>query len=191
MALVMTSAPALEPVTVEEAKEHLRVDGTHEDVLISSLIVTSRLHIEAALGLSLVSQAWKLVLDAWPMDAVVNIPMRPVIAVNTITVFAADGSGEVIEPANYVVDLASSPPRIATQGATWPKPMRAVNGIEIDFVAGYGAMASDVPAPIRHALMLLVAHWYEHRDPIEIGSLRTAIPDSVSQLLKPFRMVRL
>jgi uncharacterized phiE125 gp8 family phage protein len=66
-----------------------------------------------------------------------------------------------------------------------------VNGIEIDLTAGYGAAPEDVPGPIRQALLLLVAHWYEHRDPIEIGSQAAAIPADVSQLLNPFRAVRL
>ena len=51
MSLVMTSGPALEPVSLAEAKAHLRLDDVAEDALLQSLIVTSRLHIEAALGL--------------------------------------------------------------------------------------------------------------------------------------------
>ena len=53
MALVMTSPPVCEPVTVDEAKTHLRVDGTHEDVLVSSLSLTSRLQIETSLSVAL------------------------------------------------------------------------------------------------------------------------------------------
>lgn len=66
MSLVLTSGPALEPVTLAEAKAHLRVDHNHEDSLIQSLIITSRLHIEAALGLALITQSWAYFLDRWP-----------------------------------------------------------------------------------------------------------------------------
>jgi uncharacterized phiE125 gp8 family phage protein len=64
-------------------------------------------------------------------------------------------------------------------------------GIEIDFTAGFGASSASVPAPLKHALLLLTAHWYEHRDPVEIGSPAARIPDAVSDLIQPFRKIRL
>ena len=72
----------------------------------------------------------------------------------------------------------------------WPAPKRIANGIEIAFTAGYGEAVADVPAPIRQAVLLLVAHWYEHREPIEIGAAHTRIPHMVSELLQPYRPVR-
>ena len=191
MALVMTSAPAAEPISLAEAKAHLRVDGDEEDALISSLILTSRLHIEAALGIALVTQSWRLVLDRWPKSASVPVPVHPLQAVAEVRVFAADGTPDVVAAQSYIVDVASTPGRIIRAGASWPPPGRAAGGIEIDFTAGYGADATSVPQPIRQALLLLVAHWYEHRDPIEIGAAETAIPQAVSRLLAPFRSRRL
>ena len=73
----------------------------------------------------------------------------------------------------------------------WPTPGRAANGIEIAFVAGYGAAAADVPAPIRQAILLLVAHWHEHREPVAIGDADAPVPPTVSDLLQPYRWVRL
>jgi uncharacterized phiE125 gp8 family phage protein len=190
MALVLTSGPATEPVTVAEAKAHLRIDGTAEDVLIASLILTSRLHIEAALGLALVTQSWKLLLDRWPKEHV-PLPLYPAQSVASVKVYAADGTPTTIAAGDYLVDTASRPGRLVANGVSWPAPGKAAGGIEIAFTAGYGAAATDVPAPIRQALLLLVAHWYEHRDPIEIGTDSTIIPAAVSELLKPYRMRRL
>ena len=65
MALVLTSGPGVEPITLAEAKAHLRIDGSVEDTLILSLVITSRLHIEAALGLALITQGWSYFIDAW------------------------------------------------------------------------------------------------------------------------------
>ncbi len=191
MSLVLTSGPASEPVTVSEAKAHLRVDGTNEDTLIASLILTSRLHIETGLGLALITQSWRLLLDAWPGTKILELPLRPLQSVEEVRVLAADGSPETIEASAYLVDIAGTPSRLVRNGAIWPQPGQAANGIEIDFTAGYGAGASDVPAPIRQALLLLVAHWYEHRDPIEIGSPTTVIPAVVSDLLEAYRTKRL
>jgi len=191
MALVITSAPAREPVTVSEAKAHLRVDGTAEDTLIGTLILTSRLHIEAALGLALMTQSWRLTLDAWPKRRELELPLRPLRSVSSVNVLTADGAAETVSPASYVVDIDGTPPRIVPNSGSWPQPEKAANGIEIEFTAGFGDEAADVPAPVRQALLLLIAHWYEHRDPIEVGSRDAAIPAAVSDLLAPYRAVRL
>ena len=100
MPLILTSGPALEPVTVPEAKAHCRVDGTAEDVLIASLILTSRLHIEAALGLALITQSWKLLLDRWPNEPSVAIPIRPVQSITSVRVLAADGTPTTLAATN-------------------------------------------------------------------------------------------
>jgi uncharacterized phiE125 gp8 family phage protein len=191
MALALTSGPAEEPVSVSEAKAHLRLDGTAEDILVASLIVTSRLHIEAALGLALITQGWRLTLDRWPEGGEVRFPLRPVQGIDAVTVHAADGAPSVISAESYLLDGQGLVPRLVPRDGKWPAPGLAVNGIEIEFTAGLADAAASVLQPIRHALLLLVAHWYEHRDPLEIGSAASTIPAAVSDLLRPYREVRL
>ena len=192
MALILTSGPSVEPVSLAEAKAHLRVDGTAEDTLIGSLIVTSRLHVEAALGLALITQSWSYFVDAWPKGTELRLPLRPVQAIAAVQLYGPDESVTPVPPEIYLVDGHSVPPRLVRQGAkVWPKPVRSANGIEVAFVAGYGDTAADVPAPIRQAVLLLVAHWYENREPVEIGSATVAIPHGISELLQPYRAVRL
>lgn len=191
MALVLTSGPALEPITVGEAKAHLRLDGSADDTLIASLILTSRLHVEAALGLALITQSWTLVLDRWPEGPSLALPIRPVQAIASVAVLAADGTPDTLSPADYILEGRGVPPRLVRTVSTWPTPGRAAAGIEIAFTAGFGAGASEVPAPIRQALLLLVAHWYEHRTPVEIGSALNALPAGVCDLLMPFKVPRL
>lgn len=191
MSLTMLTAPAVEPLSVDEAKEHLRVDGASEDTLISSLIMTSRLHIEAALGLALITQTWRQTLDRWPKNSEVIVPLRPLQAVSEIRVYDGNGGSAVVPAEDYIVDVAGNPGRIVPAGSLLPTPGKKAAGIEIAFTAGYGDAATDVPAPIRQALLLLVAHWYEHRDPVEIGTAGVAIPAAVSRLLKPYRLARI
>jgi uncharacterized phiE125 gp8 family phage protein len=191
MPLVLTSGPAAEPVTVAEAKAHLRVDGSAEDALIASLILTSRLHIETAMGLALITQGWRLELDAWPPARAVEVPIRPLQTVGEIRVLDRDGAATVVPAASYLVVTSSTPPRIVPVDTGWPAPGRPAAAIEIDVTAGFGSAPGDVPAPIRQALLLLLAHWYEHRDWIEIGSPETRIPAAVSDLLLPYRSIRL
>lgn len=191
MALALTSGPAEEPVTVSEAKAHLRLDGSAEDILIASLIVTSRLHVEAALGLALITQGWRLTLDRWPEGGEVRFPLRPIRSVTSVTVRDEHGAPAVVPSEDYLLDGQALRPRLIARDGKWTAPGQRANGIEIAFAAGIGDEATDVPQPIRHAILLLVAHWYEHRDPLEIGSAGAAIPAAVSDLLKPYREVRL
>jgi uncharacterized phiE125 gp8 family phage protein len=192
MSLVMTSGPALEPVSLAEAKAHLRVDGSVEDALIQSLVVTSRLHIEASLGLALITQCWSLFLDRWPKAGRVVLPLRPVAAITHIRIWSDEGVSETLDPAQFLLDGHGMPPRlVALGGAAALDPKRAANGIELGFTAGFGAASDDVPASIRHALLLLVAHWYEHREPVQIGVGVNAVPSMVSELLAPYRRRRL
>lgn len=192
MALVLTSGPTAEPVTLAEAKAHLRVDGTAEDTLVGSLIVTSRLHIEAALGLALITQAWSYFIDAWPAGPELALPLRPVQSIAAVKLYAADESVTVVPAGTYLLDGAATPARLVRSGSlAWPKPNRAANGIEVALVTGYGDAAADVPAPIRQAILLLVAHWHEHREPVEIGAASATVPAMVSDLLQPYRSIRL
>lgn len=192
MALVLTSGPALEPVTLAEAKAHLRIDGTADDSLIQSLIVTSRLHIEAALGLALITQSWSYLLDRWPKGQRIALPLRPVASIAHIKLWHLDGSSETLDPSAFLLDGQGNPARLVPYGSrSIADPQRPANGIEIAFAAGFGAAPEAVPATIRHALLLLVAHWYEHREPVEIGAALNAVPVMVAELLAPYRRRRM
>lgn len=191
MPLALTSAPALEPVTLDDVKAHLRIDGPQEDTLLASLILTSRLHLEAALDLAMIEQGWTLQLDRWPKGQSVDIPISPLQAVTLVRVKNDAGGWDAIGPANYLADIAAKPPRVIFHGAVRPVPGVPAAGIEITFTAGFGAAPASVPAPLRHAIMMLVAHWYEHRESVEIGSNAVRIPDAVSDLVAPFRKIRL
>ena len=192
MPLILTFGPAVEPVTLAEAKAHLRVDTGAEDTLVSSLIVTSRLHVEAAVGLALITQSWSWFRDAWPPGPALDLPLRPVQGIAAVRLYDENAVATNLDPATYFLDGAGSPPRLVRHGAlAWPRPGRIANGIEVAFTAGYGPAAADVPAPIRQVVLLLVAHWYEHRSPLEAGAHAEPVPDMVSELLAPYRTVRL
>lgn len=190
MSLVMTGAPALEPVTLAEAKAHLRIDSALEDTFIASLITTSRLQVEAILGVALITQNWTWRFDAWPRGDVV-FPLSPVSAAGSVRIQNSDLSFATVAPASYIVDGRGAPPRLIPSSANFPNPGAAALGIEIQFTAGYGALAADVPAPLRQAILLLVAHWFENREPFVEGAMPKSFPDAVIGLLEPYRVRRL
>ena len=190
MSLIMTGAPALEPVTLAEAKAHLRVDTTSEDTLLASLITTSRLQVEAILALALISQSWTWRFDAWSRKNV-TFPIGPVSSVASVRVQNSDLSYTTLGSSTYIVDGRAEPPRLIPVGCLFANPGVAALGIEIAFTAGYGATAADVPAPLKQAILLLVAHWFENREPFVEGAMPKSFPDAVIGLLEPYRVRRL
>ena len=191
MALALLNGPAVEPVTLAAARLHLRVDTTDDDSLISSLITTSRLQVEAALGLGLIAQQWLLQADCWPLNGLVELPLRPVQSVDEIRVRDADGNAETLDSITYAVYLNSDRPRIASSTGYWPIPGARLNGIEIEFMVGFGTESSAVPDDVRQALLLLIAHWYENRSLEPKDTALPPIPNTVSSLLAPYKAARL
>ena len=85
----------------------------------------------------------------------------------------------------------SEPARLVLKGAVPATRARELNAFEVDFTDGYGDEADDVPGPIRHALKLLVAHWFERREVVVLGLGPQEVPATVAGLLLPYRRVRL
>lgn len=192
MTTILLSGPLDEPLTLAEAKSHLRVDHGDEDTLIQSLITSARLHVETLTGRVLMTQSWRLVLDDWPRRNILSIPLGPVQAVGAVRVYEDEDIVLTIDAANYLVETSGVPARLAMRGhKAWPRPGRPFGGIEIDFTAGYGDNAEDVPASLRQAIRQLVAHWYANREPVGFGAGAVHVPHTVSALITPFRAVGL
>lgn len=188
MALVPTSLPATEPVSLAEAKLHLRVDHGDEDILILSLISAARLHLEHVLGRAFITQGWLYLVDDWPPGHSLNLPLAPVQSIVSVKVYDSDDVPATLSPSTYLLDGLSVPPRLVRRASnTWPRPGRIANGIEVSFVCGHGSLANEVPAPLRQAVLLLVAHWYEHRQPVEIGDTSEMMPAMALDLVAPYR----
>ena len=193
MAIVLTAAPALEPVSLADAKAHLRVDAADDDALIGNLITGARSELERGLGRAFITQSWTYYLDGWPRGFAVPLPVAPVQAVNQVRVYALDDSFAILPPASYLLDGLGSPPRLIRRGTLpWPVPLRPGNGIAIDVTCGHGSQPPDVPAALRIATLILVAHWYEHRELVEPGAAPgVGLPEMVRDLIAPYRVRRL
>jgi len=183
MSLQLTTPPSLEPVTLEDAKAHLKLDTADDDALIERLIAAARARAEWHTGRAFVTQSWMLWSDCWAER--VEIPLPPLQAVTSVTVFAPDGAATAVDPSAYTVDGASQPARIAFHCIA-PIALRAINAVAIAFDAGYGATADDVPAPVREAILEIVAELYVHR-----GDGPEEISLSAQALLAPYRIFNL
>lgn len=189
--LQLIDGPTSEPLTLDEAKLHLRVDGDAEDDLITALIATARAELEFETGRALLTQTWALWLDAWPEGDVLEVPLPPLQSVGAITYFDADDTETELDSGLYFVDTASEPGRIALRaGACWPATvLRPINGVCVEFDAGYGDAGADVPAKLLTALKLLIAWLYENRGDGSAQSPETW-PRAVQWLCDAYRVRR-
>jgi uncharacterized phiE125 gp8 family phage protein len=189
MALFKITEPALEPVTVAEARGWLRITHTSEDTLIADLISAARQDVENQTGLSLISQQWRMTMDNWPDGDMIELPRGPVTGIAAVTVYAANGTPSTAPVAEYLLDIRSDPARLLFERRA--NPGRRINGIEIDFSAGFGATGTNVPDMLIRAILLLVAHWYEFRGAFRASDQPVSYPDGYLPLLRPYRKVRL
>lgn len=189
MTLFRTVEPAVEPVTVAEAKAQLKIDHDAEDTLIASLIAAARDEVERATGVAMIAQSWRLTLDEWPRAGPVLLRRRPVREILSVTLFGRDGEASLLSPDAYLADSDAVPARLYME--TKPAPEIAMNGIEIDFAAGYGEAGTDVPDLLKRALMLLVAHWYEFRAAFGAGSQPVSFPAGYERLIAGYTVPRL
>ncbi len=188
MPSILLSGPALEPVALAAAKNFLRVEHAADDDLIALLIVGARAHVETQTRRALITQSWRLVRDRWPASRLAVLPV-PLQALTAARVYRADGSAQAIDLAAFTLDTASAPAQLAFAGL--PAPERSVGGIELDIVAGYGDAPEDVPEPLRQAIRLLTAHWYENRGVVALGHEVAVLPASASALIAPYRVLSL
>ena len=184
MPSIQTSPPATEPVSLAEAKAHLRVTHNDDDAYIAALIKTARQSIEAQTGLGLISQGWSVFLDDWPEHGVIELPLAPVLDIADIKVYGDDDTFAIIDPAHYYEDKVSRPARIILRGSrSWAAPGRVANGIEILLTIGF----TSVPEPLREAILQLVGHWHETRG----DDTADEKPLALSQLIQPYWELRL
>lgn len=191
MTAALITGPALEPVSLAEAKAHLRIDESAEDAYLTAAIVSARVHVEALTRRLLIEQEWRVYLDAWPRKRIVTLTPAPLISVDTVTVYDADGEPVVVDPESYVADTAACPGRLIVLSPVPAAVGRAVNGIEIDLTAGYGPSSVSVPGPLRQAIMMLVAHWYEHRGAVGHDLAGEVPPHGFHALIAPYRILSL
>jgi len=187
----LLAGPAEEPVSLAEARAFLRLDSEAEDGLVSTLVAAARLHVESVTGRALVNQSWRLVLDAWPTDCVVTLPVSPLVSLTAITAYDEDGDDHAVPMAQFEAAAGVTPARLNLPRTVAGMPvLRERFGIEVDYVAGFGE-ADDVPSDLKRGVLALVAHWFEHRDAVLVAGSGAVIPPGFNQMISPYRQVRL
>jgi uncharacterized phiE125 gp8 family phage protein len=172
-------------------KLFLRVAHDDDDDVIAALIAAARVHVETQTRRALIAQTWRLVRDVWPASGRLPVLPVPLIEIAAIRVFDADGAPHLLDPDHFDIDTVSAPALLAFARGAPRAPGKLAAGIEIDIAAGYGEEPEDVPAPLRQAIRMLVAHWYENRGVVAASGEVASMPASVASLIAPFRVISL
>ena len=188
--LTRQTSPAVEPVTVAEAKAHLRVDVSDDDTYIGTLITAAREWCEQYLDRTLVNTQWVMRFDSFPPDGTqdIELPRPPMSLAGTttavsLTFTSETGGTQAYSTASFRVDRNATPGAVKTlYGQTWPPHLMDDNAVSVTWWAGYGSAGSSVPAAVRHAILMVVGILYEKRAAAESGSLNE-VPFGVKSLL--------
>lgn len=204
----LQTEPQTEPVSFSDMQTHLRITGTSEQTYIEGLVTAARQHAERYTRRAFITQTWLLSLDHPPgghepwWDGVrqgsirelysyarwVELPYPPLQTVNSVKQFDTDDNADTVSTDIYYVDTNSEPGRVVLRyGKTWPSVTnRIADSFQVDYDAGYGDNADDVPQPIREAVKRLAGYLYEHRGDC---SAEEALKGSgAAVLLDPYRL---
>lgn len=195
--MTLVTAPSVEPVTLAEVRAHCRVTSNDEDALLAGYLIAARQHVEDYTGRALMTQTWDVFFDGdWPLvwdksrayyTQRIVLPKAPVQSV-TVSYVDANGATQTLAGSEYqAVTTAAVAYIVPSYAAVWPTVRDQQNAVTVRIVAGYGSNPGDAPEPIRLAILLLVGHWFEHREAVNIGNSVSEVPLTVCSLLSPYR----
>jgi uncharacterized phiE125 gp8 family phage protein len=185
MTLLLTrlAPPAELPVTLAEAKAHLKIEHADEDALLTDLIARATDTLDGprgALARCLVTQTWR-VACAGPIHGRVALPMAPVLEITAARHWTAASAEVALDPNEFwLMGDADGAWIEPAMGTPWPALGPRADAISFDVTAGFGG-AADVPPGIRHAILLLVGHWHRNRE--AAGAPIVALPLGVDHLV--------
>lgn len=189
MRLRVVTPPAAEPVTLAEAKAHLRLEGTDDDTYVEVLIQAARQHVEEVCWRGVVTQTWEAVLSCFPSEEAVMLPGGNLASITSVAYTDGDGDAQTMSTDDYEADTVSVPGRLVlSYDAAWPSTRSQWDAVRVRYVVGWEV--ANVPAPVKQALLLLVSQMYEHRTPEVTGVSMGRVTFSVDALLAPYRLVR-
>ena len=200
--LQVTTQPIQEPISLQEAKEYLRVDDSTDERIVRPFIETARRIAEEHLGRTLMTTTYTFYIDGYDELAdplwegvrtgaylnyyknFVNLPMCPIQSVTSVSTFDDADNETTMASSRYYVDNVREPSRIVLrQGETFPTALRVANAIKVVFVAGY-ANAYAVPEPIRMGMLQHIAFLYEHRG--DMYEAASPMPPMIKNMYAPY-----
>ncbi|WP_137387973.1 head-tail connector protein [Rhodoligotrophos defluvii] len=193
---VLITPPATSPVSLEEAKVHLRVEHGHEDGLIIGLIATATELFDGWTGIlggrCLVEQVWRQDFDGFAR--VLPLLLGPVIGITSATWRNAAGQIATVNSSDYGLktDPAGRSYLRFKDGFSFPSDLYETGAVAVTYSAGYPTVGgmSTIPVALKQAMLQLIAYWYDHRAAVVVGTTPSEMPFSVAAMITPYRWLR-
>ena len=171
-------------ITLEEAKEHLRVEHDYEDALIQGLILAAYMSAERQTRRCLIEQDMTVTIDKLPRGAI-ELSYAPVQAVLSFDYIDPEGVPRSIDPDDLRLDTRPLYPLLMPRSGEWPAITKEPESVTFTIRTGY----PETPADIRQAILMLIAHFYENREAVLFGKAQT-LPMGADMLLRPYLIMR-
>lgn len=184
--LKLVTPPASPVVTLAEAKKHVRAEyHTDDDTYLEGLVAVATAFIEGpnGIGIALSPQTWRLSLDCFPCE--IRIPLGPVSAITSIGYTDSNGDDATVD--DWRVDFDTEPCRLwPSRDVAWPAVTHEPGAVKVVFVTGHPACPPD----LKHAVLLIVGHLYEHREAVTSDVKAEELPMGVQRILEHHRVGR-
>jgi uncharacterized phiE125 gp8 family phage protein len=195
---VLVTPPAIKPLTLAEAKAHLRLDHTDDDPTVTALIAAVTAHLDGWTGIlrrCLCEQTW--LVQANTFHRCMRLPLFPVISLTSVGYTDQNGEAQPVDGSSYDLrtDDFGSYVRFFDD---FSAPALSSDGAAVSITAKYGyadtagdPVTSSVPADLKAAMLLLIAHWFENRQAVVLDGSPVALPMAVDALIAPHRRIAL
>lgn len=195
---ILVTAPAVEPVSLAEARLHLRIDpdNTAEDALIGTLIRAARRQAEHELGRKLITQTWDMLLDAFP-PAGMALRLHPSLvraqSIALIQYLDPAGATQTMPSGHYALDAQQLPGYVfTTAGNDWPtNAADSANAVRVRVVCGYGPASTDVPENVVAWIKLQMGALWANREAFASGVTVAELPGRFTAALLDAERVHL
>lgn len=186
MTMHLVTPPAIEPVTLADARAFLKLSSTSDDEIVLLLLKVARETVEAKAGLALITQSWRLHVDRWPRSGRLALYRYPAKAVTAITAYNAEGEPVVLSPDEWLLQPGGRPQRLylSARGDS-----ASLSGLEIEFTAGFCENGVEVPDVLKQAILLLTAHLYEFRGAFDGANQPVSFPPAFERLVDIWKRV--
>ena len=187
---VLSAAPTSAIVTLQDAKNHLRVDSTDEDSLIQTLVDAATAYLDGfygVLGRAMVTQTWIQKFDGW--DSYLYLPVFPVASITSVVYLNSSGGSTTVTASDYQLLTDECGPYVAFDQAFSYPTLGIETGPQVTVTYVAGEAVTNVPRPLKQAMLLLIGHWFAQRETVNVGNITTELEFTVRTLIAPYRRV--
>jgi len=187
--LTEIGSPAAEPVSMAEARDHLRVDIDVDDLLIYSMISAAREYAEIYCNRSFAKHTYRADLSGFQNN--MQLPGKPIQSVTHIKYYSSDSPSVLTTLSSSSYQLHRGVVSL-TYGSAWPAVYPRPDAVQITYQCGYSDLASpedtvaNTPNAVRQAILLMVGDLYENRE----GQISGQVQENktVKMLLAAYRI---